>query len=454
MPLPLSTNRCLTVAVLIRKGREMLRCLLLVLLLILTTTEFANSKPSLTQPTTDELAALVKLYRELHAQPELSFYEHKTAERVAAELRAVGAEVATQVGGTGVVGVLKNGTGKTLMLRCDLDALPIVEDTGLEYASSVRTKDDRGAVVGVMHACGHDIHMTNLIGVARQLAKNKSAWSGTLVCIAQPAEEKGAGAKAMLADGLFARWPRPDFALALHVSPSSAAGTVGYLPGYSQANVDSVDITVHGRGGHGAHPDATADPIVIASKLVLDLQTIVSRELDPIEPAVVTVGSIHAGTKHNIIPDDCKLQLTVRSYSPEVRKLLKQAIIRKAKAAAASANAPEPEVEYSEGTPSLYNDPAVTATLARVAKRVLGEKNVELGKPSMGGEDFSRYGKAGVPICMFRLGSINADRLAELTQGGAAPPSLHSPRYYPDAEGTLRTGVAVMSAAAIELLKP
>lgn len=405
------------------------------------------------EPTDQEVASLVTLYRDLHAAPELSFYEEKTAARIAAELRAVGADVTTEVGGTGVVGVLRNGPGKTLMLRCDLDALPIVEATGLDYASSVRTKDERGAVVGVMHACGHDIHMTNLIGVARLMAKNKSAWSGTLVCIGQPAEEKGAGAKAMLADGLFARWRRPDFALALHVSPSSATGTVGYLPGYSQANVDSVDITVRGRGGHGAHPDATADPIVIASKLVLDLQTIVSRELDPIEPAVITVGSIHGGTKHNIIPDDCKLQLTVRTYAPAVRRQVKEAIIRKANAAAVAAGAPEPIVEYSEGTPSLYNDPELTATFARVAKRVVGDENVELGKPSMGGEDFSRYGQAGVPICMFRLGSINPDRLAELTKGGVPAPSLHSPLYYPDAEETLRTGVSVMSAAAVELLR-
>ena len=288
---------------------------------------------------------LIELYKHFHANPELSFQEEQTAARLADELRKTGAEVTSNVGGHGVVAMLKNGSGPTLMLRTDLDALPVAEKTDLPYASKVRVKDQRGAKVGVMHACGHDLHITNLIGVARYMAAHTDLWSGTLMLIGQPAEERGAGAQAMLADGLFVRFSRPDYALALHVDASSATGTVGYRTGYSLANVDSVDITVKGRGGHGAYPHATIDPIVIAARLILDLQTIVSREIKPIEPAVITVGSIRGGTKHNVIGDTCHLQITVRSYSAEVRRHLHEAITRKAHAAAVSAGAPEPEVK-------------------------------------------------------------------------------------------------------------
>ena len=399
-----------------------------------------------------ELPGVVTLYQELHAAPELSLVEHETAERIATEWRACGFEVTTGVGGTGVVAVLENGGGPTLMLRTDLDALPVVEQTGVSYASKVRTTDKRGATVGVMHACGHDVHMSNLVGTARCLAANRDRWSGTLVLIAQPAEELGEGAKAMLADGLFARFPRPDMAVALHVSSDMAAGSVGYCSGYSHANVDSVDITIRGRGGHGSAPHTTLDPIVIAARLVLDLQTIVSREIKPTEPAVVTVGSIHAGSKHNIIGDDCKLQLTVRSYSPDVRQQLKEAITRKSMAAAQSAGAPEPEVIYSEGTPTMYNDPELTERVATTLRGVLGQDHVEPIDPSMGGEDFSRYGYAGVPICMFKLGTISEERLAKMKEAGEALPSLHSSRYYPDAEESLRTGIRSMTAIVAELL--
>lgn len=396
-------------------------------------------------------ASVVDVYRDLHQAPELSFEEEQTAARVAREWRAAGLEVTTGVGGHGVVAILENGPGKTVMLRCDLDALPVVETTGLEYASRVRTTDKRGATVGVMHACGHDIHMSNLVGVARYLASHRSEWSGTLMLIGQPAEERGAGSQAMLADGLFARFPRPDYAVALHVAADFPAGKVGYCSGFSQANVDSVDITIQGRGGHGAYPETTLDPIVIAAKLVLDLQTIVSRELKPIEPAVVTVGSIHAGSKHNIISNECRLQLTVRSYSQEVRKQIAAAIRRKAKAAAQSAGAPEPVVDISDGTPSLYNDPTLTARIVEVLGQTLGSENVTRSEPSMGGEDFSRYGIAGVPICMFKLGSVLPDRLKVLTKNGAPAPSLHSPLYYPDPEETLRVGVRSMVAIVKEL---
>jgi hippurate hydrolase len=402
----------------------------------------------------EQLPGVVSLYRELHQAPELSLAEKKTAARMAHELQAVGIDVTQNVGGHGVVGVLKNGPGEVLLLRADMDALPVVEQTGLDYASQVRTVDDRGATVGVMHACGHDVHMANLVGVARYLATHRDAWSGTIVFLCQPAEEKGAGAAAMLADGLLARFPRPDFAVALHVFPETPTGKVGYLAGYAMANVDSVDITIKGRGGHGAIPHGTIDPIVIAARLVLDLQTIVSREVNPIEPAVVTVGSIHGGTKHNIIGDDCQLQLTVRSYSPKVREQLQDAIRRKAFAAAASANAPEPVVEVSEGTPSLYNDPQLTAHVAASLRRSLGDDNVSESEPSMGGEDFSRYGEAGVPICMFRLGAISQSRLDGYAEQGQSPPSLHSPLFYPDAEEALRTGIRGMAGVALDLLSP
>ena len=396
---------------------------------------------------------LLGLYKHFHANPELSFQEEQTAARLADELRKTGFEVTSNVGGHGVVALLKNGPGPTLMLRTDLDALPVAEKTDLPYASQVRVKDQRGATVGVMHACGHDLHIANLIGVARYMAAHTDRWSGTLMLIGQPAEERGAGAQAMLADGLFVRFPRPDYAVALHVESTSATGTVGYRAGYSLANVDSVDITVKGRGGHGAYPHATIDPIVIAARLILDLQTIVSREIKPIEPAVITVGSIRGGTKHNVIGDTCHLQITVRSYSDEVRNHLHEAIARKARAAAASAGAPEPDITLSEGTPSLWNDEQLTARVATVFRRALGEDNVTESEQSMGGEDFSRYGKAGVPILMFRLGTIAPERLAGFKSSGVMPPSLHSPLYYPDAKDALITGVTALGAAALELLK-
>jgi hippurate hydrolase len=400
------------------------------------------------------LESLIDLYHHLHQTPELSLHEKETAARVAAEMKSAGLTVTTGVGGHGVVGVLKNGRGKTLMLRTDLDALPVAEETGLPYASKVRTKDERGATVGVMHACGHDLHMTNLVAVTRYLASHRDAWSGTLVVIGQPAEERGAGARAMLDDGLFSRFPRPDYAVALHVASDLPPGKIEYRPGYAQANVDSVDITVKGRGGHGAAPDTTIDPIVIAARLVLDLQTIVSREMKPIEPAVITVGSIHGGSKHNIIGDECKLQITVRSYTPEVRAKLLSAIRRKAAAAAASSGAPEPVVEVSEGTPAVFNDPKLTERVAATIKKLLGDENVSEAKPSMGGEDFSQYGLAGVPICMFRLGTVDQSRLDEFKDQGQSPPSLHSPLYYPNAEAALRVSVPAMVAVAIDLLPP
>ena len=402
----------------------------------------------------EQLDSLVELYRFLHQHPELSYEEKETSARMAEELRATGAEVTTGVGGYGVVALVRNGQGPTVMLRTDMDALPITEQTNLVYASQVRARTADDAEVGVMHACGHDVHMTNLIGVARYLAAHREHWQGTLMLVAQPAEERGGGAAAMLADGLFTRFPKPDYAIALHVDATIPTGSVGCRAGYAMANVDSVDITIHGKGGHGAHPDTTIDPIVQAAQLVMSLQTIVSREIKPTEPAVITVGSIHGGTKHNIIGDRCHLQLTVRSYSDETRRRLLEGIRRKAEAVATGAGAPEPTIETSEGTPALRNDGPLTEHLISVFRGLLGEDRVILTEPAMVGEDFGRYGLAGVPILMFRLGAVDGRRLERYEQLGQTPPSLHSSQFYPDVEETLTTGVNVTASAVLELMKP
>jgi hippurate hydrolase len=402
-----------------------------------------------------ELPSLEALYKDLHTHPELSLAETRTAAHVAAELRKVGFDVTTGVGGTGVVAVLKNGPGPTVLVRTDLDALPVTEKTGRPYASTVRMRDKAGNDVGVMHACGHDIHMTCWVGTARTLAGMKDRWSGTLVFIGQPAEEVGAGARMMLDDGLFQRFPKPDYALALHCDSRLQTGRVAFTEGLALANVDSVDITVHGRGGHGSAPHTTIDPIVIAARIVLDLQTIVGRETNPLDPCVVTVGSIHAGTKHNIIPNEAKLQITVRTTKDAVRKHTLEAIERIAKAAATAAGAPEPEVNtrQEEFTPALTNDTALTRRTVGVLQQVLGAENVEARPPVMGGEDFSRFGRAGVPIFMFWLGTIDADRWAAAQKDGATPlPSLHSDLFWPAPEPTIRTGVLAMSQAVLNLV--
>lgn len=399
-----------------------------------------------------QIDPLLTLYRDFHSHPELSFKEEQTAAKLATELKKLGVEVTTGVGRLGVVGILKNGDGPVIMVRTDLDALPVTEATGLPFASTVKAKDPKGNEVGVMHACGHDIHITCQIGVAKYLASHKDDWQGTVMFVGQPAEEVGGGAETMLKDGLFTRFPKPRYALALHVDSTLATGKVGYKAGYMLANVDSVDIVMKGKGGHGAFPHTTIDPIVQAAHLIVDLQTLVSRENNPFEPAVVTVGSIHAGTKHNIIGDNCRLQLTVRSYSPEVREMLIEGIQRKAKAAAISANAPEPTIELSDWTPATKNDAELVEKMVPSFRRALGDDNVVPVDASMGGEDFSQYGLAGVPICMFRLGSVSAERFAQMKKDGKTPPSLHSPFYYPDAKEAIETGVTAMSAAVVDLL--
>ena len=405
-----------------------------------------------------EYPSLFDLYKELHARPELSFYEAQTAARLAAELRQSGYQVTTNVGGHGLVAVLKNGAGPTVLLRTDLDGLPVKEMTGLPYASQHRVTDAEGNEVHTMHACGHDIHMTALAGTARVLQSLKDSWQGTLVLIGQPAEERGGGAKAMLADGLFTRFPKPDHCLALHVAADQPAGTVGYIEGYALANVDSVDITIRGIGGHGAFPHATRDPIVLAAQIILALQTIVSREVAPGEPAVVTVGSIHGGTKHNIIPEEVRLQLTLRSFTDEVREKNIAAVRRITRGLALAAGLPEDRIPVvkigDEFTPATYNHPEFTRRLTTVFQTWLGPGNVLPRKPVMGGEDFSRYGRTEdkIPISIFWLGAVNPEVVRDSLKTGKSLPSLHSNAFAPAPEPTIKTGITTLTAAVLELL--
>jgi hippurate hydrolase len=402
-----------------------------------------------------EYDQLEALYKHLHSHPEVSFAEEKTAARLATELKAIGFTVTEGVGGHGIVGVFKNGDGPTILVRTDMDALPVTERTNVPYASKVRIRDKVGNDVGVMHACGHDMHMTCFIGTARVLVALKNTWSGTLVFIGQPAEEVGAGARKMLEDGLFTRFPKPDYALALHCSGDVPFGAVSYTEGLALANVDTIDIIVKGKGGHGAAPHTTVDPIVLAARIVLDLQTIVSRETNPTDPAVVTVGSIHGGSKHNIIPSEVKLQLTVRTTKDETRKHTLEAIERIAKAAAMGARAPEPEIKLDLGefTPALFNESKLTRKTTALFREVLGEANVMERPPMLGGEDFSRYGKGGVPIFLYFLGTVPKERVDVAKANPDKPlPSLHSDLYYPVPEPSIKTGVLTMSLAVLNLV--
>lgn len=393
------------------------------------------------------------LYIDLHQHPELSFHEVATAAKLAKELRQLGYDVTEHVGRVGVVGVLKNGAGPTVMLRTELDALPVTEDTGLPYASTVRTKDDSGLDVGVMHACGHDIHMAAWVGTARIMAENRGSWRGTLVLIGQPAEETVSGAKAMIADGLLTRFPRPDFALAVHDDAGAPAGMVGFHAGPILTNSDAVTIRIFGRGGHGARPEATVDPIVIAARTILALQTIVSREISPLDAAVVTVGSIHGGTKNNIIPDEVVLQLTVRSFTEPVRAHLLSAIDRIAAAEAAAAGAPRaPIVERSQPVQALVNDTAMTRNVSAMLIRELGSARVKDTPPEMASEDFSQFQLAGVPTLMLRIGAVEQSKYDAAMKSGAALPTLHSSKFAPDREPAIKTAMLAEVLALRQLM--
>jgi len=399
---------------------------------------------------------LQELYEHFHANPELSFVEYETAARMAQELRAAGYDVTEEVGRTGVVAVMENGEGPTILMRADMDGLPMREQTPVEYASTVMQEDRMGVEFPVMHACAHDTHMTALVGSARWMADNRDQWSGTLVLIGQPAEEVGLGAAAMLVDGLYERFPTPDAVVSHHTWGYMPAGEIRYVPGFAMANVDTVDLYVKGIGSHGASPHLGKDPVVIASQIVLALQTLVSRELSPFETGVVTVGAFNAGTKHNIISDEAHLQITVRSYTDEVRQDLLSGIERVANGIAMAAGLPEnlmPVIEIDETyTPALYNDPALSTRAGEILEARFGDR-VATTDPVTGGEDFSRYGRTDedVPIFMFWVGGAPMDVWQEYQARGETPPANHSPFFYTDAQSSVTVAAEGMTAIALDL---
>jgi len=394
------------------------------------------------------------LYLDLHQHPELSTHETRTAAELATRLRALGYEVTEHIGGNGVVGILKNGAGPTVMLRTELDALPVEEKTGLPYASKARTKDDSGRDVGVMHACGHDVHMATWWGTAAIMARNKDSWHGTLMLVGQPAEETISGADKMIKDGLFTRFPKPDIGIAMHDTNNLPVGKVGITPGYAKANADSLRITVYGKGGHGAQPHTTVDPVLIAARIAVTVQSIVSREIKPGDAAVITIGYIQAGTKNNIIPDDAQLGLTVRSYKPDVRQHLLAGIERVAKAEAMAAGAEKmPLVERYESTSAVYNDPVLTQHLAATLEGVLGKGTVETEEPIMTSEDYSYFVEQGVPSFYFTLGVADPQKLKEAQAAGRQLPSNHSPLFAPVADPSLKTGITAEVTLLRDLLK-
>jgi hippurate hydrolase len=410
-----------------------------------------------------ELPSLLGIYKDIHAHPELSGHEERTAGLVAKELRAAGCQVTEHVGkyenaklkAYGVVGVMKNGDGPTVLVRTDLDALPVEEETGLPYA-----RNDEGKDVHVMHACGHDAHVAAFIGTARALGKLKDQWHGTIVFVAQPAEEIGTGARALLKDGLYDRFGKPNFALGFHDKADLQTGHIGVTEGYTSANVDSVDVTVRGLGGHGGYPHTTKDPIVLAAEMINAWQTIASRENNPLDPIVVTVGSIHGGTKHNIIPDEVKMQLTVRTYKKEVRDKVLAAIERIAKNIAAAAGVPPDRapiisVDKNPVAPATYNNPELTKRLVAVWKKSLGDENVEIVDPTMGGEDFSEYSLPdhSIPAVNFHFGAVDPGKIADYKKAGKELPSLHSSKFAPVPEPTIRIGVIGMTSAVLDLMK-
>ena len=422
-----------------------------VVILTLSGGAFADA-PQSTNPSVPEVTALEPeleaLYKDLHQHPELAFHERRTAAALASRVKALGFEVTTGIGQTGIVAIMRNGPGPVVMLRTELDALPVEEKTGLPFASKVTTQDANGATVPVAHACGHDLHMTGWYGTAKVMANRRGSWHGTLMLVGQPAEEAGDGAAAMLADGLFTRFPKPDYAIGMHDEPTLPSGQVGFHAGYFRAAFDLLEVTIHGRGGHGARPQTTVDPIVIAARSVLGLQTIVSRETDPLSPAVVTVGAIHGGTVGNIIPDEVRMLITVRSYESKVRDHILASIKRQLDAEATAAGAPEmPTIKNLSSAEAVYNDPAVTARLVAALRRDLGADSAVEMRQEMTSEDFSQYGRAGVPSVLLHIGAVSPAALAS----GKQLPDLHSPEWAPELEPTLRSMVKAEVVMLTEL---
>jgi amidohydrolase len=397
------------------------------------------------------------LYMDLHQNPELSYMEVNTSRKMADELKSIGFDVTSGVGGTGVVGVFRNGKGKVIMLRTDMDALPVKENTGLPYASTDIEKDASGNDSPVMHACGHDLHMSVWLGTLKTLVELKSDWKGTIVAVAQPAEEVSGGSIAMISDSLFQKFPKPDLALCYHVSAELPAGTIGYFPGPIFAGVNSAEITVYGKGGHGAIPHTTIDPIVLSARIVLDIQTIVSREINPVKPAVVTVGAIHGGTRSNIIPDEVKMLLSIRFFDEAVLKQIREALIRITKGDAIAAGLSEdkmPLVEFnSQNTPPVVNDQELVLKVVQHMKKIIGNENVIQVDPAMVAEDFGKYGRTDekIPIALFWLGGVNQKKYTEHIENGTIMPPLHNSSFAPDFTPAFKCGVAAMTRTVIDL---
>ena len=395
---------------------------------------------------------LQNLYQDLHRNPELAFQEVQTAAKLAARLRALGYDVTTGVGRTGIVGLLKNGAGPTVMLRTELDALPVAEKTGAPFASTVVTKNLAGATVPVMHACGHDLHMTAWSGTAKWMAEHRQQWHGTLVLVGQPAEETIGGAEAMLKDGLFQRFPKPDYVIGLHDDDSMPAGTIGFHAGPFRAMSISPMVTLYGRGGHGAMPYNTIDPVVMAARTVTALQTIVSRENDPMDPVVLTIGTIHGGAQANVIPDEVTLGLNIRTYSDETQRRVLAAVARIVKAEAAASGAPrEPTISTPESGHVVVNDPAVTRRVAAALQKAIGTQTVVEMPAKMTSEDFAEYGRAGVPSVLLHIGAVNAAKLADARRTGIAVPAPHSPEWLPELEPTLKAAVRGETVVLLDL---
>lgn len=423
---------------------------------------WAQSLPSVVSSETPNLVAT---YKGLHTHPELSHHEEHTSALLAAELRKAGYSVTERVGkypdgsqAYGVVAILQNGPGRRLLIRTDLDALPVTEETGLDYASQVRTKNDSGQDVGVMHACGHDIHITTMIGTARALAALKKQWHGTVMLIGQPAEEVVDGAHAMLADHLYERFGTPDEAIALHDTNTRAAGTVSVTSGAALAGMTSIDVVLRGVGGHGARPQEGKDPVVMAGEFIVQAQTIVSRQQNPRDPTVVTIGDVHGGAKRNVIPEEVKLELSARAFNDKAMQIIIDGVKRTAQGVALSAGVPAdraPIVTLAESTPVTYNDPALTARVKTALVAALGAQNVFDEDPIMVSEDFGQFGLEGhkIPTVMFWLGAMNSARFASAQADGKLLPGLHTARFQPDPEPTLRTGVTAMTSVAIDLLR-
>jgi hippurate hydrolase len=420
-----------------------------------TATGVAHSAPlpkAFTEQMNASLPAVESLYLDLHRNPELAFNEHQTAAKLAERAKALGFEVTTGVGGTGVVAILRNGPGPTVMLRTEIDALPVLEKTGLAFASTATTKNGSGETIPVMHACGHDLHMSAWFGTAKLMADNRKAWSGTLMLVGQPAEEPLQGSAAMIKDGLFTRFPKPDYALSMHDEATLPSGVVGYHAGYFRAAADTVTITVFGQGGHGAAPHDTRDPVVMAARIVMALQTLVSRENNPMDPVVITVGSIHGGTQANIVPDQVTMQLTVRTFKDSVRKRVLASIAREVKGEAMAANAPkEPVVDIKPGADAVFNEPVLTQRMATTLQGALGAENVREMPAKMTSEDFANYGQAGIKAVLLHVGAVEPSKLAAAQKSGVNLPGPHSPQWAPDFKPTVRSFIIAETAILLDL---